>query len=105
MQGLASTNQRIYTQPALPDRTPQGSRGGYRGHHGRGGIPNRAVAEAEHIVIRGSNKGKNIVSTIVYHDESPPAMPLTIGLENVFKENPSKRSYERCSLSFRPCWP
>nr|GMD42195.1 uncharacterized protein LOC109171840 [Ipomoea batatas] len=82
-QGVANTYQRLHNQTAFSDQSSQGTRGGARGRHGRGGIPNRTAAEVEHTVVRGSNKGKNIVSAVVYEENRVDNMPLAIGLENV----------------------
>lgn len=39
---------------------------------GRGGGPRKATAEAEHTVVRGYNKGKNIVNTVVGQEDEQP---------------------------------
>nr|GMD52542.1 uncharacterized protein LOC109179535 isoform X2 [Ipomoea batatas] len=58
----------IPQQPTVRQSTPA-SRGSFRGRSGRGGAPRRAAAESEHVVVRGSNKGKHITSTVVIHSK------------------------------------
>nr|GMC60818.1 uncharacterized protein LOC109179535 isoform X2 [Ipomoea batatas] len=47
-------------------------RGVTRGRGIRGGAPRRAAAESEHTVVRGSNGGKQIASTVVHHVNDIP---------------------------------
>lgn len=60
--------QRTNAQPEMVSRLPQNTRGA---HRGRGGGPRQATAELEHTVVRGSNKGKQITSEVVYHMNDP----------------------------------
>lgn len=65
-----------------------GYRSDIRGRHGRGGVPNRAAAETEHIVVRGSNHGRNITTTVVQHACGQPDPPPMAGFDHSPKENP-----------------
>nr|GMC96234.1 NFX1-type zinc finger-containing protein 1-like [Ipomoea batatas] len=67
------------------------SNGGFRGRHGRGGGPNQAAAEAEHTVVRGSNRGKNITSTVVVHEYGQSSHAMMPGFEHSPKEDPPDR--------------
>lgn len=74
------TNQRSQqTRMQVPDQqrtmvrqNVDSGRGGFRGRGGRGNPPKRAAAESEHTVVRGSNKGKQIVTTVVRHTNDEP---------------------------------
>nr|GMC98065.1 probable polygalacturonase [Ipomoea batatas] len=59
-----------------------------RGHNRRGGMPNRAAAEAEHTVVRGSNRGGMITSTVVNHTHEQPNYAAMTEFENSPKEHP-----------------
>nr|GMC86826.1 uncharacterized protein LOC109192823 [Ipomoea batatas] len=67
-----------------PTHTPQ-DRGGFRGRGGRGGGPNRAAADSEHTVVRGSNRGKDITSTAVYHNRALSPSPSLADYGNTYK--------------------
>ncbi|XP_019172110.1 PREDICTED: uncharacterized protein LOC109167542 [Ipomoea nil] len=65
-------NQALPAQNEIGQNQPQSytgplRRGAFRGSGGRGGTPRRAAAETEHPVVRVSNQGRHITSTIVYH--------------------------------------
>nr|GMD30856.1 uncharacterized protein LOC109167542 [Ipomoea batatas] len=65
----------------------QGSaQGTTRGKGNRRGVPRRAAVETEHIVIRGSNRGKQIISTVVCHE--PPKSSHRAEQDYGFKEVP-----------------
>lgn len=51
-------------------------RGAFRGRGGRGGAPHQAAAETEHTVVRGSNRGRQVTSTVVYQWNEQPRIPL-----------------------------
>ncbi|XP_031111961.1 uncharacterized protein LOC116015934 [Ipomoea triloba] len=80
--------QRALPQPVAHGQVQQANRGGYRGRGGRGGIPNRAAAEPQHTVVRGSTRGKTISTMVVYHNEGGLNPPITNCLATVFKEAP-----------------
>nr|GMD92143.1 uncharacterized protein LOC109179535 isoform X2 [Ipomoea batatas] len=67
------------------------SNGGFRGRHGKGGGPNQAAAEAEYTVVRGSNRGKNITSTVVVHEFGQSSHAMMPGFEHSPKEDPPDR--------------
>nr|GMD40825.1 uncharacterized protein LOC109179535 isoform X2 [Ipomoea batatas] len=58
-------------------------RGTTRGRGTRGGAPRRAAAESEHIVVRGSNRGKQIASSVVHHmnDRPEPSRRMDVDYE------------------------
>nr|GLL49512.1 uncharacterized protein LOC109179535 isoform X2 [Ipomoea trifida] len=58
---------------------------------GRGGTPNRAEAESEHTVVRGSNRGRNITSMVVHHEQGQPDLTAMAALEHSPKEDPPDR--------------
>nr|GMD77943.1 NFX1-type zinc finger-containing protein 1-like [Ipomoea batatas] len=66
----------------------QATNNGNRGRSRRGGIPNRAAAEDEHTVVRGSNRGRNITSTVVNHTYGQPNYSAMTEFENSPKEDP-----------------
>nr|GMD34288.1 uncharacterized protein LOC109175482 [Ipomoea batatas] len=63
-QRKANANQRVHPQQHNPGQPS--SRGDPRDRATRGGPPNRAAAEAKHTVVRGSNKGKAISTTVLH---------------------------------------
>nr|GLL35542.1 uncharacterized protein LOC109179535 isoform X2 [Ipomoea trifida] len=76
----------------------QATNNGSQGWNRRGGIPNRAAAEAEHTVVRGSNRGRTITTTVVNHAYGQPNYSAMVEFENSPKEDPPDRggasSYE-----------
>lgn len=58
-------------------------RGTTRGRGTRGGAPRRAAAESEHIVVRGSNRRKQIASSVVHHmnDRPEPSRRMDVDYE------------------------
>nr|GLL29928.1 uncharacterized protein LOC109179535 isoform X2 [Ipomoea trifida]GMD04025.1 uncharacterized protein LOC109179535 isoform X2 [Ipomoea batatas] len=53
-------------------RVPVGSQGNYRGRGGRTNTPRRATTEEEHMVVRGSLRGKVVSKEVVQHQLRPP---------------------------------
>nr|GMC63017.1 uncharacterized protein LOC109179535 isoform X2 [Ipomoea batatas] len=64
------------------------NRGGTRGRGGRSWVPKQAAAEAEHTVVRGLNRGKQITSTVVHHVYDQPESSHMEDIEYQFKEDP-----------------
>nr|GMC57896.1 uncharacterized protein LOC109179535 isoform X2 [Ipomoea batatas] len=64
------------------------NRGGTRGRGGRSWVPKQAAAEAEHTVVRGLNRGKQITSTAVHHVYDQPESSHMEDIEYQFKEDP-----------------
>nr|GLL36251.1 uncharacterized protein LOC109175482 [Ipomoea trifida] len=70
MGGYQSTNRGGYLNPNRGGY--QSNYGGSRGRGGRSGFPNQAAAESEHTVVRGSNRGQNITTSVVQHAYGQP---------------------------------
>lgn len=63
-------------------------RGAYSGRGGRGGGSRQAAVETEHMVVRGSNKGKHITTTVVYHGDEQPESYLMADLDYTLMGDP-----------------
>nr|GMD61430.1 uncharacterized protein LOC109155288 [Ipomoea batatas] len=71
----------------FPNHQPQ-MRGDFRGRGGRGRGPNRAAADTDHIVVRGSNRGRNITSTVVHQSRGVSPSPSLADFGNSYKHVP-----------------
>nr|GMC69026.1 uncharacterized protein LOC109179535 isoform X2 [Ipomoea batatas] len=69
--------------------------GGNRGRRGRGGAPNRAATESEHTVVRGSESGRKISSTVVYHEHEQADFTTQVGFGTSPKDDPPDRGARR----------
>ncbi|XP_019150525.1 PREDICTED: uncharacterized protein LOC109147318 [Ipomoea nil] len=75
-------------QGGIPAFNQATGRGNQRGRGGRGGTPNRAASELEHTVVRGSNGGRNITSTVVHHSEEHLGFSFMSGTEEAHEFEP-----------------
>nr|GMC57969.1 NFX1-type zinc finger-containing protein 1-like [Ipomoea batatas] len=87
-RGGYQSNTRGGYQAATWSNYRSGYRGGNSGRDGRGGVPNRAAAEAEHTVVRGSNHGRNITTTVVHHAYGQPDLSALAGIDHSPKDDP-----------------
>nr|GME04033.1 uncharacterized protein LOC109175482 [Ipomoea batatas] len=79
----ASHHQVSHRSPTL-----RGGSATQRRQGGRGGISNRAAVESNNVVVRGSENGKKITTTVVQTMEGTSEAPLEVGLEAIFQNEP-----------------
>lgn len=66
------TQQQYNAQAGQQARYIPPHRGGFSSRGGRGGTLRQAAAEIQHTIVRGYNKGKNIVSSVVGAETDQP---------------------------------
>nr|GMC54142.1 uncharacterized protein LOC109147318 [Ipomoea batatas] len=93
MGGYQSTNRGGYMNSNRGGY--QSNYGGSRGRGGRSGFSNQAAAESEHTVVRGSNRGQNITTTVVQHAYGQPDFSAMAEFECSPKEDPPDRGGTR----------
>lgn len=79
---------RVNFQQNEDRQTQTAVRGAARGRGGRGKAP-RQAAESEHTVVRDSNRGKHITSSVVYHFNDDPGPSHANEFGYAYNDDPS----------------
>lgn len=86
---MINGSSRVTSNQGVARQTQTATLGTSMGRGGHGAAPRRAAAESEHTVVRGSNRGKHITTTVFHHANDQPESSYVSEFGFNFKENPS----------------